>query len=65
MERGKAGGFDQSGTPAGNDPTFRLGDRGSPLILYLDTSALVKLYVRERESAQTRSHAVKAQALAA
>ncbi len=34
------------------------------MILYLDTSALVNLYVRERGSAQTRSHADKARALA-
>ena len=34
------------------------------MILYLDTSALVKLYVRERGSAQTRTHAGKARALA-
>ena len=34
------------------------------MILYLDTSALVKLYVRERGSAQTRAHAGSARALA-
>jgi len=34
------------------------------LILYLDTSALVKLYVRERGSAQTRARVDEAQALA-
>lgn len=34
------------------------------MILYLDTSALVKLYVRERGSAQTRTQANRARALA-
>ena len=34
------------------------------MILYLDTSALVKLYVRERGSAQTRARVDEAQALA-
>jgi predicted nucleic acid-binding protein len=34
------------------------------LILYLDTSALVKLYVREADSALVQAHAVKARALA-
>lgn len=34
------------------------------MILYLDTSALVKLYVREAGSAALRSHAAKAGALA-
>jgi predicted nucleic acid-binding protein len=33
----------------------RGGRGGSPLILYLDTSALVKLYVQEPGSAQTRA----------
>lgn len=34
------------------------------MILYLDTSALVKLYVRERGSLQTRKQADRAEALA-
>lgn len=34
------------------------------MILYLDTSALVKLYVRERDSAQTRRQANGAHAIA-
>ena len=34
------------------------------MILYLDTSALVKLYVRERGSTALRAHAAKAGALA-
>lgn len=34
------------------------------MILYLDTSALVKLYVRERGSAQTRRQANRAHAIA-
>ena len=34
------------------------------MILYLDTSALVKLYVRERGSARTRAQAGRARALA-
>lgn len=34
------------------------------MILYLDTSALVKLYVREGGSGQTRNHATRARALA-
>ena len=34
------------------------------MILYLDTSALVKLYVREAGSAAMQSHAAKAEALA-
>lgn len=34
------------------------------MILYLDTSALVKLYVRERGSAQTRRQAARADAIA-
>lgn len=40
-------------------------DRGGPaLILYLDTSALVKLYVRERDSARTRRAVEAAEAVA-
>ena len=38
--------------------------RGSPLILYLDTSALVKLYVREVGTAQTRAHVRGAEMIA-
>lgn len=34
------------------------------MILYLDTSALVKLYVREPGTAAVRAHAAKAEALA-
>src|SRR3989338_10824937 len=42
-----------------------LGGRGSTLILYLDTSAWVKLYVREAGSKELRAYTVKAEALAA
>ena len=34
------------------------------MILYLDTSALVKLYVRERGSAQVRAHVNNADVIA-
>ena len=61
---GQAGGPAARRTSAARRSSFRLGGRGPALILYLDTSALVKLYVRERGSARVRAQVGKADAIA-